>query len=134
MQLSADMANKVIAQYQVEGVVCPPRLKYGISVTSQLDNVDHNLRSMSTKESFHGTGLSLSCHVTINNPGKDQGIDENITVLKQRIIDEMPEDYTGVQPAYLLNKNPLSPAELSDSVTEIYANFDEAEAFWLDAL
>ena len=134
MQLSADMANKVIAQYQLEGVVCPPKLKSGLFVTSQQDNVDHNLTSTSAKESFHGTALSLTCHVTTNNLGKAGGIAENILVPKQRIINELPEYYTDVQPVFLPKENPLPPAGLSDSVTEFNATVDQAEASWVDAV
>ena len=134
MQLSADIANKVIAQYQLEGVVCPPKLKSGLFVTSQQDNIDHNLTSTSAKESFHGTALSLTCHVTTNNPGKDRCIDENITVPKQRIIDELPEDYIDVQPAFLPKENLLPPAGFSDSVTDINVNVDQAEASWVDVV
>ena len=44
-----------------DGAVCPTSLRYSIYTTGNIDNIDHN---PTAKESFHGTAVSLTQHVT----------------------------------------------------------------------
>ena len=117
MQHSTDIANQVIAQYQEDGVVCPPKLKRGLFVTGQLDNVDHNPSSTSSQSSFHGTALSLICHVTPDAQGTDRSsTDENTPILHDKRVAELPHDYTHVSPVHLFNATPEPPSVMSANV------------------
>ena len=57
--LSAQMGNRVCEQFHNEHVVCPPRLCGRVFTTSAIDNIEYNPSSTTSKESFHGTGISL---------------------------------------------------------------------------
>ena len=47
LQISTNTANKVIAQFETENLVCPPKMKLGLFTTGNLDNIDHNPTSNS---------------------------------------------------------------------------------------
>ena len=64
LQISSDIANSVITQFEESGVVCPTFLKTNVFTTGNLDNIDHNTSSNTSKDSFHGTAISLTQHVT----------------------------------------------------------------------
>ncbi len=74
LQLSADIANGVCQRFRMEGVVCPPKLRHGLLTTGIVDNIDHNPSSTTTKDSFHGTGVSLVQHPSHTDGGTDRGI------------------------------------------------------------
>ena len=53
LQLSTDEANRVINIYENEGSVCPSTLRDELFTTGNLDNIDHNPTSTSSRDSFH---------------------------------------------------------------------------------
>ena len=67
--LSAQMGNRVCEQFHNEHVVCPPRLRGSVFTTSAVDNIDYNPSSTTSKESFHGTGISLFQHLMFDCEG-----------------------------------------------------------------
>ena len=60
LQLSTDIANAVIDQYEDDGVVCPTILRKRLFTTGNLDNLNHN--PTSAHSAFHGTALSMTCY------------------------------------------------------------------------
>lgn len=42
MQISTNLGNSVCAQFEEEGVVCPPKLRQSLFTTGNVDNIDHN--------------------------------------------------------------------------------------------
>ena len=71
-------------------------MKIGVFMTVAVDNIDHNLSSKTTEESFHGTGISLFQHPTKSNHGLEQFPIE-AEVESDKLI-ELPEAYTDVKP------------------------------------
>ena len=71
LRLSAQMGNSVCELFQRENVVCPPSLRGKVFTTAAVDNIDHNPGSTTSKESFHGTGVSLFQHPTFEGEGVD---------------------------------------------------------------
>ena len=71
-------------------------MKIGVFTTVAVDNIDHNLSSKTTEESFHGTGISLFQHPTKSNHGLEQ-IPIEAEVESDKLI-ELPEAYTDVKP------------------------------------
>ncbi|KAG0714855.1 hypothetical protein GWK47_013293 [Chionoecetes opilio] len=53
------IANGVCQRFNMEEVVCPPKLRKGLFTNGAVDNIDHNPSSATAKDSFHGTGISL---------------------------------------------------------------------------
>lgn len=66
-----------------------------------MDNIDHNPGSTTSKESFHGTGVSLFQHPTFEG----EGVDRNIVLAEEserggcRSVKSLPSLYTDVPPS-----------------------------------
>ena len=134
LQLSTDIANTVIDQYEDDGVVCPAILK-GLFTLGNLDNLDHNPTSTSAHTAFHGTALSMTQHVTDesvdlehhwNRPLLHEGIE------KSKTIKPLMESYCEIPPAALPVDKP-SPRNTSGNTTAQCARLesDEAQVSWL---
>ena len=134
LQLSTDIANTVIDQYEDDGVVCPAILK-GLVTPGNLDNLDHNPTSTSAHTAFHGTALSMTQHVTDesvrlehhwNRPLLHEGIE------KSKTIKPLMESYREIPPAALPVDKP-SPRNTSGNATAQCARLesDEAQVSWL---
>jgi len=52
MQISADLGNSVCAQFEADGVVCPPKLKKSVFTTGSVSNIDHNQVHVQLKTYF----------------------------------------------------------------------------------
>ena len=62
LQLSAQMGNSVCQQFHRRRVVCPLRMSGKVFTTAAVDNIDHNPSATTSKDSFHGTAISLIQH------------------------------------------------------------------------
>ena len=71
LSLSADLANSAIDHFESVGAVCPQSLKIGLFTTSAVDNIDHDPSSTSSQTSFHGTGISIFQHPSVDCAGTD---------------------------------------------------------------
>ena len=60
------LTKQLCKKYNEEGLVCPPSLKNGLFTTSAIDNIDHNPSSNTSRESFHGTSISVFQHPETN--------------------------------------------------------------------
>ena len=78
LQISTELANTVCALYEEEGIVCPPNLKKDVFTTAAVDNIDHNPSSTTASDSFHGTAVSLTNHLSDNRPGVERDITDII--------------------------------------------------------
>lgn len=114
MSISTDAANSVCSHFEKDSVMCPPKLRKDLFTTGALDNIDHNPRATTAKDSFHGTAISLVQHSrsdreNCGNVRKVNVIDESI--VKHRSVQELPEYYTlSVQPIVLFkNNDPFIP-------------------------
>ena len=99
MQISADLGNGVIAQYEEEGVVCPSKLKKSLFTTGSVDNIDHNTSSHTAKDSFHGTAISLTKHPTndLEGIGRNRVL-INDDIPKRKTVSNLPDAYTVIEP------------------------------------
>ncbi|XP_072178978.1 uncharacterized protein [Diadema setosum] len=100
LQLTADIANGVCKRFDMEEVVCPPKLRKRLFTTGAVDNIDHNPTSATAKDSFHGTSISLMQHPSHTNDGLDRGvvvIGQDVASAKS--ITPLPLEYTSVPPA-----------------------------------
>ena len=114
LKISTELGNNICYYYQQKKVVCPPRLKGGIFTTAAVDNIDHNPSSISSHDSFHGTGISLFQHPTEKNNDENSGvqlpadaIQDNIRAQKKALM--LPEFYTTVPPVALRRDDPPIP-------------------------
>ena len=75
LSISTDIANSVTARYEREVVTCPSKLRNGLFTTAAVDNIDNNPSSTTSKDSFHGTAISLAQHPTSEVKGNERNID-----------------------------------------------------------
>lgn len=118
MQISADLGNSVCHRFEEEGVVCPPKLKKSLFTTGCVDNIDHNTSSRTSKDSFHGTAISLTQHPSIDAMGIDRSTNPiliNREGAKMKTLSCLPESYAEVQPAFEEAKKDLFVPKHNDS-------------------
>ena len=133
LQLSTDLANAVIQQYENEGVVCPPSLRKGVFTTSAVDNIDHNPSSTTARDSFHGTAISLTSHLTNSCLGVKRDVIHRIPSIRSKTISSIATSYAMVTPASLAGKNPTVPFIGSYCMPTITAalGIDQKDKQWL---
>ena len=74
LQLTSNIVNVVYQCLTIDGVVCPPRMSNGLFTTAAVDNVNYNPSFATAKDSFHGTGISLTQHPSHLFAGLDRGV------------------------------------------------------------
>ena len=111
LQLSTDVANKVLETFEKDDFVCPTTLRKDLYTTGNLDNIDHNPSSTSAQSSFHGTAISITQHVTNEKTGtlRHEQTWASNTTQHSKSIKPLPDTYTHVPPAAFPNNNPLLP-------------------------
>ncbi|VDI52694.1 Hypothetical predicted protein [Mytilus galloprovincialis] len=118
LEISTSMANDACRRYVQEGIVCPANLFQNGFTSSAVDNIDHNPSSISSKDSFYGTGISFFQHISEDAQGVVQAFDQSETMLKcqSKRVSLLPESYSNLPPAVLrFNETdiPLVEGELS---------------------
>ena len=135
LQISSDVANRVIELFEEDGVVCPPKLLSGLYTTGKLDNIDHNPSSASAQSAFHGTAISLTQHPSEENSGTER---HDIIIAPcedgkhSKSIKQLPDSYTHVPPATFPNDYP-QPPKTEDCVIprNTLLSSDETQEHWL---
>ena len=135
LQLSTDVGNAVIDQFEDDGVVCPTVLKEGVFTTGNLDNFDHNTTSTSAQTAFHGTALSLTQHVTDESTGSDRHPNHPLLwkeTPKSKAIKPLPEAYCQVPPIALPTAKPLPRKTTGQAIPNSgRLESDEMQISWL---
>ena len=139
MDISTDLANSVTAQFEKEGVVCPPKLRKDAFTTAGIDNIDHNPSSITASDSFHGRAISLVQHPTATIKGTERGTNViDGTVQEVKAISELPIAFCNVSPAVLRVNDPIVPEPPSgyirlehEMMTPVDVPEEEEEFQWL---
>ena len=63
VQLTSDEENGVCLRFQMDAVVCPPKIRHGLFTGRAVVNIDYDPSAATAKNSFHGTGISLMQHI-----------------------------------------------------------------------
>ena len=136
LQLSTELANTVCTLYEEEGVVCPPNLKKDVFITAAVDNIDHNPSYTTASDSFHGTAIPLTNHLSDSCPGVERDVIHGTIASPSKTDIYIPSRYSTFPPATLQNKHPVVPQlqgyfnPTDDSISEA----TEKEHQWLDAV
>lgn len=80
LEISSELAGKACRQFQHDRVVCPMKLRHGLFTTDAVDNIDHNPSSTTSKDSFHGTAISLFQHHTEHCKGTERMLSPELEV------------------------------------------------------
>ena len=132
LQLSTEEGNRVIELYENEGIVCPSALRDQLFTTGNFDNIDHNPSSTSSLDSFHGTAISVTQHVTHKNPGIARVALKIPEKRDQKKLKSLPTSYTDVPPINLPDK--VIPTTTDNQVIPVSTTIDEDEmqTMWLE--
>ena len=87
-------------KFDEEEMVLPLALPQGVFLTVQADNLNKQAKSSTAMEDFNGTGISVTAHVTKDNPGtyiKWPDVEPN----NPHQVDKLPDSYTEIQPAFI---------------------------------
>lgn len=107
----------------------------GLFTTAAVDNIDHNPSSTTSKDSFHGTGISLFQHPSAVTPGTEQApINISTNADSEKSIKELPASYTEVIPVQETTSKAQPPANVSEMKSD-ESSFNrgfEDESTWLE--
>jgi len=134
LSLSATMGSIVCKQFHREQIVCPPRLHGSVFTTAAVDSIDHNPSSTTSKESFHGTDISLLQHPTFDGEGRDRSI---VLVgeshdISCKSVDHLPHFYTDVPPVTETVKNLTISATIIASLDRESYDQQTKQYAWLN--
>ena len=76
-------------------MVCPLKFRGKVFTSAAVDNIDHNPSSTTSKDSFHGTSISLFQHPSSAGEGNDRCI-IIIGETRTKAIRDLPHYYTDV--------------------------------------
>ena len=68
-QVSKCLAAAVSEQIRTNGIVIPSNMIKNVFTTGDMDNIDQHKQSNLSKVEFHGTLITLTNHVSNENPG-----------------------------------------------------------------
>ena len=97
LQLSTYEANRTIEMHENEDCVCPSTLRDNLFTTRNIDN--HNPSSTSSRDSFHGTAISITQHTTNENAGVvriHRETAQNGSQPKGKSLKFLPKSYTSL--------------------------------------
>ena len=80
-----------------------------VFTTSAVDNLDHNPSSTTASNSFHGTAISLTNHLSDAHPRVKRDVISTSMSALSKGIPNIPTSYTIFAPASLHNKQPVVP-------------------------
>ena len=135
--ISTELANRITNFYHDQNLVCPPHLRSGCFTTGAMDNNDHNTSSRSSKDSFHGTAISLTQHPSSTTEGAEIGFTakyDNTTSTTR--IRPLPSEYAEVPPAGLDGTEyhvPQLQGDVHPGADVVVASLEEEDA-WIEYL
>lgn len=133
LHISTGIVNQVCQSYDTNSGIRPPGLHLGLFTTAAVDNIDHNPSSTSSRDSFHGTGISIVQHrVTESDDSSTKGgpVTE-IHIEQSKCISHLPLSYSNVQPLSKQVHILVLNCEKSVSVCDT-KQFFEPEYIWLE--
>lgn len=135
LDISSEMAQKACKQFEQENVVCPLKLKSNLFTTGAIDNIDYNPSSSTSRDSFHGTSLSLFQHPLRNTEAVERQPPEQMDGVASKSVPQLPVFYREVPPVCM--KTPVAlpadqpPIPVEPENTAIFTSAFHAEQTWL---
>ncbi len=134
LDITATCGQNVIEQFKHENVVCPTKALKGITTGGMIDNLDANLRSKLSQQSFHGTAISLAQSPTLETPGQTrQKVSIDSKQKKASIRQSLPPSFSIVPAVAMTNKEPRVPFVAGEILPETVLLWDarDKERAWL---
>lgn len=133
LRLSAQMGNSVCQPYQMEQVVCPPTMRGKMFTTAAVNNINHSPSATTSKDSFHGTGISLVQHPICADDGIDRSIAKSRDHAGSKAVDHLPDYYTQVTPVDSRIKwSAIPPTSVTSVRSNNFEEYKLHEYQWLE--
>ena len=138
LELTRDIANRMISQHHRDGVFLRRTLREGILTIIAKDNIDKNSKSTTSTRHYHGTSLFIFQFPTEENPSiaVEHGDLENSSNRSSSKVDPLPSSYicvknflTPLQTLTMPSKLPLTPFPTTPDSS--YRNGISDEVAWL---
>lgn len=117
MEISTEKEICACKQNKQEKTVFPRNLRLRLIIKEAIDNFDHNSSSTTATDSFHGTGISLSKHLTENIQGIVRHDLYPLEEPASKKVSELPDSYTSVLPMMHKRKERLTVPKINVSLT-----------------
>lgn len=132
MEIVTQLGSSVCSRFEQEGCVCPPKLKENLFTVGAVDNIDHNTSSLRSKESFHGTAVSLTQFPTADNLGLSREMPLINTEASNSDATLLPPEYTNL-PEVSITRECYAPKTLGDvrPLSDLLLSSREKENDWL---
>ncbi|MES9882214.1 MAG: hypothetical protein ABW185_15180 [Sedimenticola sp.] len=98
-EVKLDMTRSVCKRFQEDGVVVPTNMRKHVFTTGDLDNIDSSKSSNMARSELHGTLMTLTNHLSLDNQGVIR--DPCIIDHTDTSVPELPASYTVVPPVEL---------------------------------
>ena len=133
LEVSAEMGQKACKQFIEENVVCPLKMKDGVFTTGAIDNIDHNPSATTSRDSFHGTSISLFQHPTKDEEGT-QRQRSHVVVGNTKTVPDLPAFYSEVPPVCMKTpvERPRSPSTPAPTREDVFHPAMLNVTNWLD--
>ena len=86
LDITRDLANRALHQYERDGVFIPRNLKKNIFTIIAKDNIDHNARSTTATKYYHGTSFSVFQFPSVAFPGDMISYPDELPTTTNRVI------------------------------------------------
>lgn len=134
LQISAQMGNSVCQMFDREHVVRPLKMRGKVFTTAAVDNIDHNPSATTSKDSFHGTSISLIQHPSYIG----EVVNRTISIAgesgdaRSKTVTRLPHCYTDVPPVTSSIKgSPVPAAEFASLTRGDFKQQTDEEYQWL---
>lgn len=135
LRLSAELGDTVCKQFHRDQLVCPLKMKAGVFTTAAVDNIDHNPSSTTSKESFHGTSISLVQHPRFTGEGTERSnVNTGSYCYKEsKTVGNLPNYYTDILPVTdNIKRSPVPTASVLSLNRSDLKQGHEEEYNWLE--
>lgn len=115
LDIVSAMGRHICKYYREIGVVCPPQLRKGLFVTTDIDNIDHNPSSATSVGALHATSLSMFQNIFTRTPPNENFSPECLSNNSSEDL-KLPLSYTEIVPQDIRTSK-VYPPPISESVT-----------------
>ena len=126
------LARAVCKRAKEESVLVPTNMKKGVFVTGDVDNLDHRKTSNLSNKEFHGTAITMTNHLSVENMGV--GRDPIVIDHSDTSKPQLPDEYSQIPHVDLGNDAQYCRSEHAYAITPLNDIIHEAqmqEELWI---
>eukprot|EP00794_Sanderia_malayensis_P019362 gene19362-21282_t len=131
LQVENLLAYNISKQFQIEGIVSPPKLCHGLHTVGALDNIDNNPSSTTAEGSLHGTAISIMQRCRTHADGEERSLKFDLGPFVNEI--NLPDSFA-IVPACSLNPGAIAvPDAMPKKVDDFLPKAIAKEQLWIES-